>query len=184
MFRRSLKSRSYGGRTIAPLLAHSQTMTAVLCTLLALGSGDISARRRNIPICSSMLTNWANSASSSRPSRGAPGSGTGQEDADSGNPVAAAVVWAITEDRVCGGRPAHTWCSKPRTGCPGGPARRLLGARGWRRRRFRPGGGALLGRRAAGRGGLPAATGDGCIKYHKGQPLTPNMSFVCRWRMA
>jgi hypothetical protein len=107
-----------------------------------------------------------------------------KQDADAGNPVAAAVVHALTEDRGYGAKVRGHLLQQAKDFVPGRPGAQypwgpeaadaiafdlvapLLSAREQQ---------AVVGY-------LRQLARDG-IQYHQGQRLTPNMSFVCHWRI-
>ena len=92
-----------------------------------------------------------------------------KKDADGGNPVAAAVVYAIAGDRACGAKALAHLLQQAKDFVPGRPGRGLsLGARGRQCHRLRPGVAAAFGRPTAGRDGFPAATGAGCHQVPRG----------------
>jgi hypothetical protein len=107
-----------------------------------------------------------------------------KKDADGGNPVAAAVVYAMTGDRACGAKVRAHLVQQAKDFVPGWPeAQYPWGPEA---------GGAIafdLAATVLSAGEQQAVTGFlrqlalEAIKYHQGHPLTPNMSFVCHWRI-
>jgi hypothetical protein len=107
-----------------------------------------------------------------------------KRDADAGNPVAAAVVHALTEDRDYGVKVRMHLLQQTRDFVPGRPGAQYP---------WGPEAGDAIafdlvapllsaGEQQAVVDFLRQLARD-AIRYHQGQPLTPNMSFVCHWRI-
>jgi hypothetical protein len=111
-----------------------------------------------------------------------------KQDAEAGNPVAAAVVFALSGDRASGAKVREHLLRQVKDFVP-----HPEGARPGAQYPWGPEAGNAIafdlaapqlsaGEQQAVAGFLRQLALDG-IKYHAGQSLTPNMSFVCHWRI-
>jgi len=107
-----------------------------------------------------------------------------REDAGGGNLVAGAVVYALTGDRASGAKVRAQLLQEARAFVPGRPGAQYP---------WGPEAGAAIaydlaaslltaGEQQEVEGFLRKLALE-AIEYHRGQPLTPNMSFVCHWRI-
>jgi len=185
MFRRISKSRSFGGPVIVPLLTYARWTTAMFCMLLALGGAGILHAAPQHP---NLFVNAGELEQLRMKLKTEPWRTRLLEqvkkDADGGNPVAAAVVYAMTEDGACGSKVRAHLVQQAKDFVPGRPGAQYP---------WGPEAGSAIafdlaapvlsaGEQQAVAGFLRQLALD-AIKYHKGQPLTPNMSFVCHWRI-
>ena len=107
-----------------------------------------------------------------------------KQDADAGNPVAAAVVYALTEDRVCGAKVRAHLIQQAKDFVPGRPgAQYPWGPEAGSAIAFDLVAPLLSASEQQAVVGFLRHLARDAIKYHQSQPLTPNMSFVCHWRI-
>lgn len=184
MFRRFSELPS-GSPAILLLFAHVRLTTALLCIPLALGGAGIlhaAPQHPNLFVNAGELDQLRMKLKT-EPWRARLLEQV-KKDADGGNPVAAAVVYAMTKDRACGSKVRAHLVQQAKDFVPGRPGAQYP---------WGPEAGTAIafdlaapllsaGEQQAVAGFLRQLALD-AIKYHKGQPLTPNMSFVCHWRI-
>jgi hypothetical protein len=107
-----------------------------------------------------------------------------KKDADAGNPVAAAVVYTIAQDQAYGAKAREHLVRQAKDFVPGRPgAQYPWGPEAGSAIAFDLAAPLLTAEEQKAVAGFLRHLAQDGIKYHKGQPLTPNMSFVCHWRI-
>jgi hypothetical protein len=107
-----------------------------------------------------------------------------KHDADAGNPVAAAVVYALTEDRAYGAKVREHLLQQAKDFVPGSPgAQYPWGPEAGHAIAFDLVAPLLSASEQQAVVDYLRQLARDAIQYHQGQPLTPNMSFVCHWRI-
>jgi len=182
---RTYSQRPAGCPVVLPLLALVRFTTAVLCILLALGNAGIlhaAAQHPNLFVNATELVQLR-AKLKSEPWRARLLEQV-KEDADAGNPVAAAVVYALTEDRVYGEKVRPHLVQQAKGFVPGRPgAQYPWGPEAGSAVAFDLVTPLLSADEQQAVAGFLRQLAQEAIKYHAGQPLTPNMSFVCHWRI-
>ena len=146
MFRK-FSELSSGSPACLPLFARERWTTAFLCILLVLGGAGIlhaAPQHPNLFVNASELDQLRMKLKT-EPWRARLLEQV-KKDADDGNPVAVAVVYAMTGDRVCGAKVRAHLLQQAKDFVPGRPGAGILGAprpavpspSTWRRRSFRP----------------------------------------------
>ncbi len=184
MFHRISKSRSHSGPAIAPLLMHIRWTAAILCTVLELGGAGMLSAAPQHP---NLLVNAGELEQLRVKFKSEPWRARLLEDvkkdADGGNPVAAAVVYAMTGDRACGATVRRHLLQQAKDFVPGRPgAQYPWGPEAGSAIAFDLAAPLLSSAEAEAVTCFLRQLAVDAIKYHEGQPLTPNMSFVCHWR--
>jgi hypothetical protein len=107
-----------------------------------------------------------------------------KHDADAGNPVAAAVVHALTTDRDYGAKARAHLLQRAKEFIPGRPgAQYPWGPEAGNAIAFDLVAPLLSASEQQAVVDFLRQLARDAIQYHQGQPLTPNMSFVCHWRI-
>jgi hypothetical protein len=180
-----LSQRPSGSTAVFPLLAHVRVATAVFCILFAVGSAGVlraAPQHPNLFVNATELVQIR--AKLETESWRARLLEQVKADFDAGNPVAAAVVYALTQDRVYGEKVRAHLVQQAKSFVPGHTGAQYP---------WGPEAGSAIAFDLV----APLLTVDeqqavvrflrqlahDAIEYHAGQPLTPNMSFVCHWRI-
>jgi hypothetical protein len=182
---RTFSELSSGSPACLPLFARERWTTAFLCILLVLGGAGIlraAPQHPNLFVNASELDQLRMKLKT-EPWRARLLEQV-KKDADDGNPVAAAVVYAMTGDRVYGAKVRAHLLQQAKDFVPGRPgAQYPWGPEAGSAIAFDLAAPLLSTSEQQAVAGFLRQLALDAIKYHTGQPLTPNMSFVCHWRI-